>query len=168
MNSLVIRPASIRDIPFIVKIRLRTLTEEEIRGFAAPEFATTSSTRRMRELWKSGNRLKDGLEVFLAENEGKVIGYMMFKVKGDSGYIDDIVVTKREQRKGVGRALVAHAEVLAKSEGCRFNKTDTTENAYGVPWKSYDFWIRMGYKDTGERLHTRYNFKEIPLVKKLK
>lgn len=168
MNSLVIRAASIRDVPFIVKIRLGALTKKEICGFSAPEFATTSSTKKMRELWSSGNKLKDGVEVFLAEYEGKVVGYMMLKVKGDSGYIDDIVVAKEEQGNGIGRALVAYAEVLAKSEGCHLMKTDTTENINGIPWKSYDFWIKMGYKDTGERLPTLYDFKEIPFVKRLK
>lgn len=168
MNSLLVRAASIRDVPFIVRIRLGALTKKEIHGFSAQELATTSSTKKMRELWGSGNRLKDGCEVFLAEDGGKMVGYMMFKVEGDSGYIDDIVVAKEEQGKGVGRALVAYAEDLAKSEGCHFMKTATTENADGAPWRSYDFWIRMGYEDTGNRIPTLYSFKEIPFVKRLK
>ncbi len=47
-------------------------------------------------------------------------------------------------------------------------KTATTENADGAPWRSYDFWIRMGYEDTGNRIPTLYSFKEIPFVKRLK
>jgi hypothetical protein len=47
-------------------------------------------------------------------------------------------------------------------------KTDTSENAMGVPWKAYGFWRRMGFKDTGDRLSTKYDFKEIPLIKELK
>ena len=46
-------------------------------------------------------------------------------------------------------------------------KTDATENADGVPWKAYRFWIRMGYEDTGKRLPTAHEFKEIPLIKRL-
>jgi GNAT superfamily N-acetyltransferase len=168
MNSLVIRAASIRDVPFIVSLRLRALNEEEIRGFSSPEYATTSSTKKMREVWSSGNKLKDGAEVFVAEKKGKAVGYMMLKREGDFGYIDDIVVAKKEQGKGVGRALVGYAEALAKSRNCHIMKTDTTENADGVPWKSYYFWIKMGYEDTGKRLHTPYNFREIPFVKRLK
>jgi GNAT superfamily N-acetyltransferase len=167
MSSLVIRVATIRDISGIVKIRLKTLTDEEISGFSAPEFATTSSNEKLLKLWDKGNRLKDGFEVFLAEDEGRLLGYMMFKLEGDSGYIDDIVVAKEEQGKGVGRALVTYAEGVAKSQKCYLMKTDTTENANGIPWRSYNFWLRMGYQDTGERIPTDYDFKEIPFIKKL-
>jgi ribosomal protein S18 acetylase RimI-like enzyme len=163
-----IRVATVKDIPSIVKIRLTTLTEEEIHGFSAPEFATTSSTEKLRKTWDEGNRLKDGFEVFLAEEEGKLFGYLMFKVKGDSGYIDDVVVAKEKQGKGIGRALVDYVEAIAKSQGCSFMKTDTTENVNGVAWQSYGFWTRMGYKDTGDRLTTNYDFKEIPFQKRLK
>lgn len=47
-------------------------------------------------------------------------------------------------------------------------RTDTTENANWEPWKSYDFWLKMGYEDTGERLPTDYDFKEIQFIKRLK
>ena len=47
-------------------------------------------------------------------------------------------------------------------------KTDTTENIEGIPWKSHGFWIKMGYKDIGERLITKWDFKTIPFVKNLK
>ena len=168
MPSLLIRAATIGDIPSIVKIRIRTLSDEEISGFSAPEFAITSSNEKLLKVWDRGNRLKDGFEVFLAEDDGRAVGYIMFKVEGDSGYIDDIVVAKEEQGKGVGRALVTHAEGVAKSRECYMMKTDTTENADGVPWRSYNFWLRMGYDDTGERIPTDYDFKEIRFIKKLK
>ena len=168
MNSLIIRAASVRDVPSIVRIRLRTLNEEEIRGFSSPDSASTSSTKKMLEIWGSGNKLKDDAEVFVAEKKGMLIGYMMLKVEGDSGYIDDIVVAKKEQGKGVGCTLVRYAEALAKSRNCHIMKTDTAENADGVPWKSYNFWIKMGYEDTGKRLPTPYDFREIPFVKRLK
>jgi ribosomal protein S18 acetylase RimI-like enzyme len=119
-------------------------------------------------VWTRGNRLKDGFEVFVAEDEGKLVGFIVFKMERDYGYIDNIVVSKEEQRKGIGKTLVAHVEDIAKSKGCYLMKTDTTENADNVPWKAYSFWIRMGYKDAGERLPTNYDFKEIPLIKRLK
>jgi len=169
MTSLVIRAASVKDVSSIVKIRLAELTEAEIRGFSAPEFTTTySSTEELRKVWSIENRLKDGFEVFVAEDEGKVVGFIVFKMEPDYGCIDNIVVAKEEQGKGIGRALVAYVEGIAKSKGCYLMKTDTTENADGVPWKSCSFWKRMGYEDTGERLPTKYGFKEIPLIKRLK
>jgi len=47
-------------------------------------------------------------------------------------------------------------------------KTDTVESAEGIPWKSYGFWTRIGYKDTGERLATKWDFKIIPFIKNLR
>jgi GNAT superfamily N-acetyltransferase len=112
--------------------------------------------------------LKDGFEVVVAERNGRVVGFIVFSLNHDFAYIDDIDITKREQRKGIGRALVAYVEKMAKSQGCVCIKTDTTENAQGVPWKSYGFWMRMGFKDTGERLPTKWSFKMISFVKELK
>ena len=168
MAYSVIRTATIRDIPSIVKIRLATLAEEEISGFSAPEFAYSSSIEKLQEVWSTGNMLKDGFEVFVAEEKDRLVGYIMFKVDGDSGYIDNIVVAKVEQGKRIGKALVGYVESLAKSKGCSHMKTDTTENANGIAWRSYGFWTSMGYKDTGIRLPTKYSFKEIPFVKNLK
>jgi GNAT superfamily N-acetyltransferase len=168
MTSLVIRAATIKDISSIVRIRLETLTDEEINGFSAPEFATYSSTEELQKVWYRDNKLRNGFEVFVAEEKGKILGFIVFKVEAICGYIDYVLVAKREQKKGIGSALVMFVEKIAKSQGCHLMKTDTTENASGVPWKSYEFWLRMGYEDTGERLPTNYDFKEISLVKRLK
>jgi ribosomal protein S18 acetylase RimI-like enzyme len=169
MTQLTIRTATAKDVSPIVQIRLAALSQEETRGFSASEFtATYTSTEELRKSWSRGNRLKDGFEAFVAEDEGKMVGFIVFKIKPDYGCIDNIIVAKEEQGKGVGRALVAHVEGIAKSKGCSLMKTDTSENADGDPWKAYSFWTKMGYKDTGERLPTNYDFKEIPLIKRLK
>jgi GNAT superfamily N-acetyltransferase len=111
--------------------------------------------------------LRDDSEVFVAVSEGKVVGFIVFSMKQCDDNIDNIVVAKKEQGKGVGRALVEHIEDLAKSRGMDVVTTGTTENARGVPWKAYGFWKKMGYEDTGKRLASGYDFKVIPLVKKL-
>ena len=118
-------------------------------------------------MWDTGSRLKDDSEVFVAVSDGKVIGFIVFNMNSCDDNIDNVVVAKKEQGKGVGRALVEYIEDLAKSRGMNAIKTDTTENAMGVPWKAYGFWKKMGYEDTGKRLPSDYDFKVIPLVKKL-
>jgi ribosomal protein S18 acetylase RimI-like enzyme len=168
MTPMIIRPAAVEDVSSIVRVRLGAITEQEIKGFLAPEFALYSSIEKLRTNWDKENRLKDGFEVFVAEAEGKIVGFIVFKMKRNYGYIDNIVVAKEEQRKGIGRKLVAYVEKFAKSQGIYKMMTDTTENAEGNPWKSYSFWLGLGYEDTGERLPTNYDFKEIPLIKRLK
>ncbi len=167
MSSLIIRPASIRDVKSIVEIRLGAVTGEEILEFGVPEDNLYSSTDKLGKNWDKDNLLKDGYEVFVSEDRDKIIGFIVFTMKG-SDNIDNIVVAKEEQGKGVGKALVEYVEGLAKSRGFEVIGTDTTENAMGVAWKAYGFWRRMGYEDTGERGSTEYDFKVIPLVKNLK
>lgn len=168
MISIVIRPASIADIVSIVEVRKGALTDEEISGFSVPEDNFFSSTNKLRKRWDQGNRLKNGFEVFVAESKGKIIGFIVYNMEDRKDNIDNLVVAIQEQGKGVGRALVEYLEKLMKSRGFDVITTDTTENAKGVPWKAYGFWKRMGYEDNGKRLSTNYDFKVIPLVKKLK
>lgn len=168
MPSLVIRPASITDIPSIVEIRLGAMTDQEIYGFSVPGDNLYSSKEKLMESWDVDNRLKDDSEVFVAVFDGKVIGFVVLNLNDCNDNIDNVVVAKKEQGKGVGRALIDYVEELAKSQGFEVIKTDTTENANGVPWKAYGFWRKMGYEDSGERLSTNHDFKDIPLVKKLK
>lgn len=167
MHYVSIRPARADDIPYIVEVRLAALTQNEIRGFSAAEFAVYSSVEKLRGMWDRENVLNDGVEVFVAKDDESIVGFIAVKVEPNAGYIDNLVVAKEERGKGIGRSLVAYAEHISELRGCPLMKTDTTENAQGVAWKAYGFWIRLGYVDTGERLRTNYDFKEIPLVKRL-
>jgi ribosomal protein S18 acetylase RimI-like enzyme len=167
MPSLVIRPASITDIPSISKIRSEALTEQEISGFSIPESSLYYSEKKLMETWDTANKLKDDSEVSVAVFDGIVIGFIVFNMNNCDDNIDNVVVARKEQGKGVGRALVEYIEELAKSRGMDVITTDTTENAEGSPWKAYGFWKKMGYEDTGKRLTSGYDFKVIPLVKKL-
>jgi GNAT superfamily N-acetyltransferase len=168
MEALIIRKASVHDVSDIVQASLASASKEETYGFAAAEWVTYSLPEELRKVWDRGNRLKDGSEVVVAEKERRIVGFIVFKMERDCVYIDNIDVRKEEQRKGIGKALVAHAENVALVNGYQNIKTDTTENAEGRPWKSYGFWTKMGYQDTGERLPTKWSFKTIPLVKNLK
>jgi len=165
MPALAIRPASISDIPSIVEIRSGALTDKELSGFSVPGSSLYYS--KLTEMWNTGNRLKDDSEVFVAVFEGKVVGFIVFSMKQCDDNIDNIVVAKEEQGKGVGRALVEYIEDLAKSRGMDVITTDTTENAQSVPWKAYGFWKKMGYEDIGKRLTSGYDFQVIPLIKKI-
>ena len=167
MSSLAIRPASIIDITLIVEIRIGALTEDELFGFVLPGERFYTSIKKLRDEWDTENKLKDGLEFFVAEKMGEVIGFIVYNMADPYDNIDNLVVAKQEQGKGIGRALVEYIERLAKSRGFDIITTDTTENAQGIPWKAYGFWKRIGYEDTGERLPTNFDFKVIPFIKRL-
>ena len=167
MSSLVIHPASITDITLIVKLRVEALTDDELSGFVVPGDNLYKSVEKLQKMWNKENRLKDGLELFVAEFQENIVGFIVYNMESCDDNIDNLIVAREEQGKGIGRALVEYVEELAKSRGYDFIRTDTTENAKGVPWKSYGFWKKMGYKDTGERITSKYDFKNIPLVKGL-
>lgn len=168
MISLKIRPATNNDISSIAQVRQGALTNKEVSGFAVPGDSLYSSVEKLQKRWDAENRLTGGFEVFVAESRGKVIGFIVYNMNSCDDNIDNLVVAKEEQGKGIGRALVEYVEGLAKSRGYYIIRTDTTENAEGAPWKAYGFWRRMGYQDTGERVATEHGFKDIPLVKRLK
>jgi N-acetylglutamate synthase-like GNAT family acetyltransferase len=167
LEKVVIRKATLDDIPSIVQACLTSALQEETKGFAAPEWVTYSVPEELRKVWTTGNRLREGSEVVVAEKDGKVVGFIVFSLERDYAYIDDIDITKNEQRKGIGKALVAYVEKVARANGYRCVKTDTTENVEGVSWKSYGFWTKMGFKNTGERLPTKWGFNMILFAKKL-
>lgn len=57
----------------------------------------------------------------------------------------DTMATRKDRRgKGVGKALLARAEEVAKERGCRYAYTDTME--YQAP----SFYQKAGYKIAGE------------------
>ena len=168
MNSFVIRPASIKDISSIVKVRLEAVTEEELVGFTTPGTSLYSSVEKLRETWDNENKLVGGFEVFVAESKGEIIGFIVYNMEECNDNIDNVIVAKEKQGKGVGKALVEYVEELAKSRGFHTITTDTTENAKGVPWKSYGFWKKIGYKELGVRVPTEFDFKVIRFVKQLK
>ncbi len=161
MRNLIIRDASADDIPAIVRVRRSAFTAKEVRGFAAPKPSQFYSLEELSNSWIMENQLLDGWRVFVAEENGELIGFIVFKIYNGKGYIDNINISKKHQRTGVGKALVLYVENLARRQGIHTILTDTTENAEGKPWKSYACWIGMGYRDTGERLKTEWSFKEI-------
>jgi ribosomal protein S18 acetylase RimI-like enzyme len=168
MTPIKIRPASKNDVSSIVAIRQGAFTDEEAAGYIIPGDNMYTSTKKMREMWGTKNLLEDGSEVFVAEREGRVVGFIVFNMKSIDDNIDNVIVAKAEQGSGVGKALVEYVESLAKSRGVDVLRLDTTETVEGVPWRAYGFWIKMGYVDTGERVASGYGFKDIRFVKKLR
>ena len=167
MKDIAIREATADDIHAIVRVRRAAFTEEEVRGWTTPEHSIFFSRPALRAAWDKNDTLKEGWKIAVAERGGNVSGFIVFGIKDGCGFIENLNVAKPQQRMGVGKALVLYVENSAKAAGCRLMKTDTTENADGIPWKSYGFWTKMGYKDTGERLPTESDFKEIRFLKEL-
>ena len=77
----------------------------------------------------------------VAELEGVVVGTVMVGYEGHRGWISYLGVDPAFQRRGIGRALMAVAERLLRSEGCpKINLQVRTGNSEAI-----EFYRRIGF-----------------------
>ena len=146
-----IRPATMEDIPQIVWCNLTAKTDSELVGYGPPfDRRIFANEDRLRSNWQSGNHAEGGL-VYVFEEDGLVLAYAQIRVDPDAVELDDIDVAGDYQRKGIGKVMVDFIEGLAKNLGKKYVTLGTSRSAKtGKPWKSYGFWIRLGYVVDGE------------------
>lgn len=145
-----IRPATRMDIPSIVRCNLTAKTEDETIGYGAPlDRRTFANEDRLEQAWGSENEVEGELAYVFEENG--VVAYVLIEVKPDAIELDNIDVTKDRQGKGIGKALVRYVEDLAREQSKKYVTLGTSRNQKtGRPWRSYRFWLRMGYSEDGE------------------
>jgi len=151
-----------KDYLNLIEIMNRAVDREEIEGFVPPDNVTRKflvQLKQQLELEEHG--------VLIAEINQKPVRFVSSIQKDDWFEIEEIDVVKEYQRQGVGKALVNVAERLARDKGITSMVTGTSISSEGKPWKAYGFWIRMGYKDTGERTDSGYCFTYCRFVKRL-
>lgn len=91
--------------------------------------------------------------VLVAELEGKVVGFValafteLFVSSGKRCRIESHVVDSAYRRKGIGRALVEHAERLAIERGCL--GVELTASARREREGVNDFYRALGYDNDG-------------------
>ncbi len=166
-----IRPATKADIPSIVSCNLNAKTDEEVVGYGLPSAQRTFANReRLERAWGSGNEVQGEL-AYVYEENGKVVAYVLVKVGPDAIELDNIDVAKDFQGKRIGEALVRFVEDLARNLGKKYVTLGTSHNQEtGRPWRSYGFWLKMGYSEDGE-IQTdegrQYGFTEIRFRKSI-
>lgn len=108
--------------------------EEEALFVNAPR----THAAQMAQMFRSGKFL-------LAHEDGKLVGSVYYELRGERGYIGMLAVDPQQQRRGLGRAIMAAAEGILRSHGCRLAELTvidirtTLVSAYG----------RLGYVKTG-------------------
>ena len=89
--------------------------------------------------------------MYVFEEDGLVLAYAQIRVDPDAVELDNIDVAGKYQRMGIGKGMVNFIESLAKNLGKKYVTLGTSRSAKtGKPWKSYGFWIRLGYVVDGE------------------
>jgi predicted N-acetyltransferase YhbS len=148
-----IRAATRADIPALVWCSTTSTTPEEDVGFGRPRSERAFCDEgRLAAVWREPNLVQTG-EVFVAEREGEVVGFVVVADRGEVLELHSIDVTRDRQRRGIGRQIVRLVEARARAEGKRAVTLGTSRNAEGVPWKSLPWWLSLGYRITGEEVN---------------
>ncbi len=73
----------------------------------------------------------------VARADGAIVGAAALELYGEAGLLRSVVVAPDHRRTGVGRAVVAAAEALARDEGVR--------DMYLITETAIDWFPRLGY-----------------------
>jgi ribosomal protein S18 acetylase RimI-like enzyme len=87
-------------------------------------------------------KLKVRPDLFLVGlDEGRIVACVMAGYEGHRGWLNYLAVTPQQQRRGLGRKIVAEAERLLQKEGCpKINLQVRTTNREVI-----EFYRRLGY-----------------------
>jgi predicted N-acetyltransferase YhbS len=145
-----IRAATRADIPALVWCSVTSTSPDEDIGFGRPRSERKfCDEHRLAADWRDPNLVSTG-EVFVAEREHKVVGLVVIADRGDVLELHSIDIPIPLQRQGIGHQVVRLVEARARAKGMRAVTLGTSRNADGVPWKSYPWWLSLGYRVTGE------------------
>jgi N-acetylglutamate synthase-like GNAT family acetyltransferase len=148
-SSPSIRTATRKDIPGIAECARTATSEEEDIGFGVPPTERTFPyEEKLSAAWTEPNKVGNE-EVWIAEVDGRVVGYVTTEDRSGTLELINIDVRKDLQGMGVGTALVKFVEAMASKAGKSAVTLGTSQKADGTPWKSLPWWRHLGYTVTG-------------------
>lgn len=142
-NSIVIRPYTSADRPFLARVasRLHPGHTASPRDPAIVDrfFAALAAGRLLTE---------PGAEAFVATSDGEPIGIVAIHPDADyftghpRAYVDVLVVAPEAEGRGMGRALLRHAEEWARRYGCR----EVVLDVFATNEDAIAFYERCGFR----------------------
>jgi ribosomal protein S18 acetylase RimI-like enzyme len=87
--------------------------------------------------------------VTVAESGGEIVGLIVLGVDDEGMFVDNVAVDPSQQGRGVGRALLEHAETTARSGGFDSVYLYTHE----LMTENLGLYSRAGYVEYERRLH---------------
>lgn len=114
MDKITIRKGEKRDIPQVFRLI------QELAAFEKAPGEVANSVERME---KEGFGAHPAFEFYVAESGSEVIGIALYYFsystwKGRSLYIDDLIVTEKYRKNGIGDKLFRTVLEVAKAENC--------------------------------------------------
>lgn len=115
MEDILIREAREQDVARILELYREA-------GIEAAEEGFTSQEARVHLAWF---RQYPSFRVFVAEVQGEVVGTYELLIMDNlakrgrkSGVVEDVAVSPRFERRGIGRAMMLHAQQECRQAGC--------------------------------------------------
>jgi GNAT superfamily N-acetyltransferase len=142
MQTIKIRPAANGDAPAICPLL-------EQLGYQMPP----------EELLEKLSFADAGRFAFVAEAEGKIVGFMTLHViewfhrPDPAARLSAVVVDDGYRRRGIGRALVEFAETEALRRGC--STIELTSSLRRKTGGTYDFYASLGYEAVQQTTYFR-------------
>lgn len=102
----------------------------------------------------TGEVNKHSGKIFTAVMEGRAVGIVICKIfqgGGEEditttcpkvGFISDLVVTKNERGKGIGKALLARAEKFFKDSGCEYTQLEV----FAPNTQAFELYKKSGFE----------------------
>ena len=119
--------------------------------------------------WKKFNRER-GYEwkkkkfSFIAEDNGKILGFIDFKINGGAAYLSQLIVKNNKRGKGIGHLLIKKFEDFAKKKRCHVAYLETSEKHK----EALKFYKKHNYKIAAKLKDNKFHFTWYFLVKRLK
>jgi GNAT superfamily N-acetyltransferase len=140
-------------------VSIRPMTAEDIPGVAllAGQLGYPSTEEQVRQRFEALTRLGHGGAYVAVAERGRVVGWMSVAVQvtleGDAGAeVWGLVVDEALRGRGIGTALMAHAEAWARDRGFR----DVSLRTNIIRKDTHHFYQSLGY----EIVKTQYKMKK--------
>ena len=104
------------------------------------------------------SELRDGL-VDVVEHDGEILGLIVLMDDSDTLLVQNIAVRPASQRRGVGRALLAHADRTASDRGL----DELTLYTHSGMTENIELYQRLGWRETHRR--TEQGFQRVFFAK---
>ena len=144
---MIIRRANKNDVPFLNKLLIQVCSvHSEGRPDLFKRGAKKYTDNELIALLSDENK-----PIFVAENNGEVVGYCFCELQPRGGnifhdrttlYVDDLCVDEACRRQGIGERLYRYVVEFAKSKGCY----DITLNVWSLNEKAIAFYEKLGLK----------------------
>jgi ribosomal protein S18 acetylase RimI-like enzyme len=93
--------------------------------------------------------LDQAAQVFVFEEEGQVLGYIILMISGKVGRIANLAVDPAFHKRGIGRALINHALTYFRQQGLELVRIETNdENSV-----SQHLYPELGFVEAARQIH---------------